>query len=387
MAKKEKNIEEDTNRTAPVPEEVAQASRDDEVKGEALEVAPDKDTSAAEEKSSEIELDETVVLEDPTPKAEPMDFEDMDDPRLKIAAKHDENHRNFDENNESDLETDDSTDIINDNDPEMVEVKVFKKTKLVEAERIDKMPGKDRDERIQAYQKQQAVDTGMQENAKQRKTLDSRAEALDERERRIASYEASLPTLDANQATPPEDPPPQGDQTIDELARTTLEALYDGEDNAHELLAQLVKQSKDQGNPIDENVIIARAADELERRTRRKKVTAATTVLIDTHPELDKDSDKFDSRLWTAIDDETSVVERQHSDWEPQAVLDEAYKRVSKWKGDTHKTETMTDKAADKRNMNRPRANSGRFTKPPPPPARTGSDYVADLRKNRGQGT
>jgi len=78
-------------------------------------------------------------------------------------------------------------------------------------------------------------------------------------------------------------------------------------------------------------------------------------------------------------------VERQNPEWEPQQVIDEAYKRISAWKG-SHKTSTMTEKAADKRNMNRPRTNSGRYLKPPPPPAKTASDYVADLRKARGQG-
>jgi len=393
---KVKNVEEDTNRTEAVAVDIPNASRDDEPdKGKlaAQEDAPDpdKDTSEAIAKAAgdEIELDETVELEDPTPKPEPIDFEDMDDPRMRIAKKHDEKHRNFLENDESEVVTDESADIIDepDNDPEMVEVKVFKQTRMVDADKIDKMPGDTREERIQAYQKAQAVDQGMRDNARQRETNLSRTAALDERERLVAVQEALLPTPGATEATPPVDlPTSQGDQSIDELARRYQEAVYDGEENAPELLAKLVKSAKDQNTPIDEQAMITRAADELERRDRRKKVTAATTELIEDHPELNKDDDRFDPRLWTAIDDETTVVERQNPEWEPDKVLDEAYTRISKWKGDTHKTESMTDKAEAKRNMNRPRANSGRYIKPPPPPARTASDYVADLRKNRGQG-
>lgn len=380
MAKAPKNVEEDTNRTGPVSLEIQNASRDDPENLENLEApggAPEKgkDISASD---GEIELNETVDLEDPTPAPIPMDIVDMDDPRLEIAKNHDERNRNFSGNDESGVETNEPTDII-DETPEMVEVKIYGETRLVEKAKVDKAGG------IQAYQKAQAVDAGMQDNARQRDTLDSRARALDARERQIASYEAALPTLDAPQAQNPEDPPSEGDQSIDNLARAYQEAVYDGEDNAPELLAQLVKQSKGQNIPIDEGLMVTRAADELERRTRRKKVTSATKGLIDAHPELDRDSGQFDNRLWTAIDDESSVVERQNPDWEPQAVLDEAYTRVSKWKG-THKTETMTDKADAKRNMNRPRANSGRYTPPPPPPTRTASDYVQDLRKNRGQG-
>ncbi len=387
MVKKSKNVEEDTNRTDPVATEVVNASRDDPeaVKTEAQEVAPDagKDTSDSSElvAGSEIELVETVELEDPTPAPVPIDIADQDDPRMDIAARHDEKYRNFDKNGESELETNDPTDIIagDDNEPEMVEVKIYGETRLVEKSKVDKAGG------LQAYQKQQAVDAGMQDNARQRDTLDSRARALDARERQIAQQESSLPTPGANLDTPPADPPSQGDQSIDEMAKHTLEALYDGEDNAAELLTQLVKQAKGQEVTIDTQVLITQAADELERRTRSKKVTAATSALIDAHPALDRGHSQYDQRLWTAIDDETTVVERQNPEWEPQQVLDESYKRVSAWKG-THKTTSMTDKAADKRNMNRPRANSGRFIKPPPPPARTASDYVADLRKNRGQG-
>jgi len=389
---KAKNVEEDTNRTEAEVPVVHKASRDeeepDEGKPQVPEPDPDKDTFDPEDLAagSEIELDETVVLEDPTPAPEPIDLEDMDDPRLSIAKKHDEKHRNFSENDESELEPDDSTDIIagDDDEPEMVEIKIYGETRSVDAEKIDKMPGDTREARIQAYQKQQAVDAGMQDNARQRDTLDDRAKALDERERQIAKYEASLPTPGATKGQTPGDPPITGDQTI-ALAQKYQEAVYDGEENAPQLLAELIQTGKNQGIPIDENVVISRAADELERRTRRKQVTAATTALIDAHPELDKEDSQYDQRLWTAIDDETMVVERQHSDWEPQEVMDEAYKRISAWKG-THKTSSMTEKAKEKRQMNRPRAASGRYQKPPPPPARTASDYVKELREKRGQG-
>lgn len=374
-APKVKNVEEDTNRTEAVSTEVAQAGRDDE---ENLDAGSAPEVVA----SDEVQLDESVVIEDPTPAAEPIDFEDMDDPRLQIAAKHDEKHRDFSEKGESGLETDESTDIIsgNDGDPEMVEVKVSGEIRQVEKAKVDKAGG------VQAYQKQQAADAGMRENARQRDTLDDRARTLDARERLIAGKEAALPTLGAQpKGQSPADLPLPGDQTIETLARQYQEAVYDGEENAPELLAQLVQTAKDQNTPIDETAMITRAADELERRTRRKQVTTATKVLIDAHPELNKESSEFDGRLWTAIDDETTVVERQNPDWEPQDVLNEAYTRISKWKG-SHKTGTMTSKAEQKRHMNRPRANSGRYTPPPPPPARTASDYVADLRKNRGQG-
>ncbi|MEE8364193.1 MAG: hypothetical protein V3R76_00265 [Gammaproteobacteria bacterium] len=341
----------------------------------------DKDSSDSEKPDAgdEIDIQEVVELEAPGDPPEPIDFEDMDDPRLQIAKKHDEKHRNFIENDESEVVTDGPTDIIGaGDDPEMVEVKVFGQVRMVEKSKVDKAGG------IQAYQKSQAVQAGMEDNARQRDTLDTRAIALDERERRVADYEASLPTLDANKATPPEDPPSTGDQSIDVLARETMTALYDGEDNAPELLAQLVKAGKVQGKPIDENAIVTRVAGELEKRNRHRQVNTARKVLYDNHPELDRNSDQFDIRLWEAVNGETIVVERQDPGLEPQQVLDEAYRRISEWKGE-HKTESMTDKAAVKRQMNRPRASSGRYISPPPPPVKTPSDYIAALRKSRGQ--
>lgn len=342
----------------------------------------DKDSLVLEKQGAggEIEIQEVVDLEPPGDPPEPIDFEDMDDPRLQIAKKHDENYRNFIEKDESEVVTGDPTDIIESGDgPEMVEVKVFGQVRMVEKSKVDKAGG------IQAYQKSQAVQAGMEDNARQRDTLDSRAIALDERERRLADYEASLPTLDANRANPPEDPPSTGDQSIDVLARETMTALYDGEDNAPELLAQLVKAGKGVSEkPIDENAIVTRVAGELEKRNRHKQVTTARKVLYDNHPELDRNSDQFDIRLWEAVNGETIVVERQDSTLEPQQVLDEAYKRITEWKGE-HKTESMTDKSAAKRQMNRPRASSGRYISPPPAPVKTPSDYIASLRKSRGQ--
>ena len=88
--------------------------------------------------------------------------------------------------------------------------------------------------------------------------------------------------------------------------------------------------------------------------------------------------------MFKAIDSETTVVMREHGDWEPEQVVQEAYTRIQKWKGPPQ-PETMSDKQAQKRAMSRPRVGSQRFQPPPPPPRQTDSDYVASLRKGRGQ--
>ncbi|MCH8177391.1 MAG: hypothetical protein IIC09_04185, partial [Proteobacteria bacterium] len=330
-----------------------------------------------------------VDLEDPDKKPvdpETIDLGAMDDPRLAIAARHDKKHRNFDESGELVVESDDSIDIIetDDPDPEMVEVKIYGETRLVEKSKVDKAGG------VQAYQKAQAVDAGMQANAEQRDILDTRATELDERERRVTKKEAAPPTPGVQDGQDPPDLPASGDQTIEELANKYQEAVYEGDESAPILLTQLVQKAaaqsvQSQSPPIDVEKIKQEAADEFERRERQKKVTKATRALYGDHPELNRKKPEFDQRLFQAIDDETTVVERQNPDWDPKEVINEAWKRISEWHG-THKTTTMTDKAAQKRAMNRPRASSGRYVKPTPPPEKTASDYVKKLRESRGQG-
>jgi hypothetical protein len=87
--------------------------------------------------------------------------------------------------------------------------------------------------------------------------------------------------------------------------------------------------------------------------------------------------------MFEAIDSETVVVEREHQDWEPEQVVQEAYDRIRKWRG-VPSTETMSEKQAQKRAMNRPKAANARYTPPPPPPRQTNSDYVQQERKRRG---
>jgi hypothetical protein len=87
--------------------------------------------------------------------------------------------------------------------------------------------------------------------------------------------------------------------------------------------------------------------------------------------------------MFTAIDTETTIVEREHPEWEPEQVVQEAYDRIQKWKG-VPKSETMSDKQAEKRAMTRPRVGTQRYTPPPPPPRQTNSDYVSQERKRRG---
>ena len=380
----EKNVEEDTNRTEATMDNPVMASRDEQ---EEQAQQDELELEAQLDDEEEVEITETAEIEDDDDE-EPQDFDDMDDPRLKIAAKHDETHRNFGEKDESDeeiddedVETDESADIIElqPDQEEMIEVIVYGDTRMVPKSKVDKAGG------LQQYQKQLAVEAGFQANAQRAESLDNREQALADREREIEAKEAALPTLDAQQGQTNPTDLPTGDQTIEQLAQRYQEAVYDGDESAPQLLAQLINRAAaTQNTSIDVESIKQEAADEFERRERQKKVITASRTLLKEHPELDRKSSDFDPRLYQAVDDETVVVERQNPEWEPQEIIQEAYRRVAEWKGG-QPTDTMADKAAAKRRINRPRAQGTRSKKPPPPPARTASDYVQDVKRARGQ--
>ena len=386
-----KDVDEETNRTKAEPTQPAQASRDDETTEEAVE-------AKTEELENEgLEYKETVDVPPPEDAGDKRDYEDKvrehDDPRQLIAKKHDEKHRNFGETeekepekaelepetDESDVETEESADIIDIEEakkPEMVEVKIYGETKMVEKAKVDKAGG------IQAYQKQLAVAYGQQEVAERRKQLDSREEALARREADIAAKEAALPVLGEPQTQA--DLPTPGDQkTIEEQAKAYNEALLDGDESAPGILANLIAQNKQSAEPLDVNAIIQKAADELDKRNRVRKEKQATAALMVAHPEL-----KDDERLFMTVDAESAVVERENPDWEPDAILEEAYRRVSDWRGiSTEQSDddtSLQEKQAQKRAIKRPVASTRRAPAPPEPPTRTDSDYIADLRKARG---
>lgn len=345
---------------------------------------PDTDKKPGEEE----EFVETVDLDDP-----PDDKSDDGlEPRERIARKHQTEQRTEfepvgDKPEEEVADTDDSgvdkqnsDGIINDDNPEMVEIVVYGRSRLVEKSKVDKAGG------VQAYQKEQAVHYGFQEVATQRELNDKRGIDLDAREAAVKEKEVALPTLDEQHADP--DLPKPGDQTIEKLTLQYHEALLDGDtDETARLFTQLNKTN--QSNPVQVDIekitsdVSERAADIIEQRTRVRQEKQATQSLMDAHPELNRKDPKYDARLFATVDDEATVVERENPEWEPSKVLNEAYKRVQDWKGKP-KQDALTARQQEKRNLHRPVISSERAPGKPEIPKKTDSDYVKQIRKNRG---
>jgi len=388
---KPKNIEEDTNRTATEMKTVQHLSRDDAPadEGNADEELEEPDSSGVKlEEEGGAPVEEPIVEELVELEAPAEEYDESDDPRAQISKNFQKKHRNYEEGEQKPIDND--ADPVIESDPglladDQIEIKINQEVRLVDRSKIDKMAGDTFEERVVAYQKQLAVDDGFQRNAAQKATLDQREVAQAERERLWNEQQAALPSLDAPTSQPPADLPTLGDQTIEQLATEYQEAVYEGDESAPKLLTNLLTKAAGQQQPtIDVEKLKSDAADEFEKRAKGKKIVRATRLLFDDHPELDRKKPEFDQRLYTAVNDETDVVERQNPDFEPQDVINEAWRRVVKWKGG-YKTDTMNEKLDSKRQMNRPRATNGRFGKPPEPPAKTGSDYVNSLKEARGQ--
>jgi len=373
---------------APTP---AMASRDREEDPPKVEAKPGVETEITEE----FEVDPLKKVE--------KDYEDVlidsEDPRAHIYKRHNEkrdqeladqgeidpeNTEIDDENTDLGVENNESGAIIDAQDDnrrpakgeEMVEVLVYGDMHRVPKSRVDKAGG------LQAYQKHLAVEKGLEINAHREKSLDEREKDIDDRESRV-STKAAVPAQDPHKANPTD--LPSDDQNLVEMARQYQEAVYDGGDSAPSILAGMVAHASQSGEKFDKDAFRVQVKDEVLADQRYSKIVKARTKLFADTPELNKKDVKFDPRLFTAIDDETPKVERDHPELEPEQVIQEAYSRISKWKGGQKPIETMKDKHDAKREMNRPKASNQRFKPSPPAPRPTNSDYVAEQRRLRGQ--
>jgi len=365
----------------------------------------DREEVVEKAETENVEVVETVeTAPEPRPDIEDV-IEQRDDPRSEIYKRHtekreseieqsqaemfetgDEKEDSPGENEQIAVETDNSTAII-ESEPEptdtppdsekMATVKILGIDRQVPQSKIDAAGG------VENYQIRIAAQEQMERNAHERAALEARQAALDERERRIAASMAEIPAMDSQSAANPTRSTPLDSQTLTEKARQYQEAVYDDADDAPSILAEMIQMAANTGQQFDENAFRQKVKEDVLAEQRQAKIVKASHALIEAHPELNQRDASYDPRMFEAIDSETVVVEREHQDWEPEQVVQEAYDRIRKWRG-VPSTETMSEKQAQKRAMNRPKAANARYTPPPPPPRQTNSDYVQQERKRRG---
>lgn len=365
-----------------------------------VEAAPEPNLVSSE-RPDDTEIVETVEVE--APAEERTDIEDViatqEDPRQEIYARQKEKREaeiaaqtngftdEIEENDEIAVESEAAEAIIEPTpDPEsatppdvdeMVTVKILGDFRQVPKSKVDAAGG------IDNYQIRIAAQEQMERNAHERAALEARQAALDERERRMSETRAEIPAMDSQNGQTPGRSTPTDGQNLEEMARRYQEAVYDDADEAPSILAQMIATASQTGQTFDSEALRRQVKEDVLAEQRQAKIVKAGRALIESHSELQHDDPSFDPRMYTAVDDETVVLARQHPEWEPDKVVQKAFETIQKWKG-TPQPETMSNKQAEKRAMTRPRVGTQRYVPPPPPPRQTNSDYVAQERKRRG---
>ena len=269
-------------------------------------------------------------------------------------------------------------------EPEKVEVKVNGRVLLVDKAKVDAMGG------VELYQKQVALSEGFKDLAAQKKQFEQQQAALKETRQPQPQTKPSLPTKDDSKE-PSHDLPVSDDQRQQkraELVRKHREALLDGDDATADKLmlellgtAQPTMASTPPINPAElEEHVVQRTVALMTEGERKRELTKAGNDFFSDNPEL-----LTDQRLFVAVDAETNLVAKEHPTWSPREVMNEAYNRVQQWRGTSKPTSsTPASKIAEKRALNSPRAGTGRAEPPPAPRQQTDSEYVTQLRKQRG---
>lgn len=296
----------------------------------------------------------------------------VDEARAAIYAKHSERRQ---EELSSQAETPDDE----------ITVKVNGKERKVTREKIDAAGG------VDAYQKNAAASEILNQASAEARRVKEESEALERRRQELDAREQRLSQATPQPATTPTprlptEEPAGANKT---LARQYHDALLDGDiDKADELLLKI--NAAPGATAINPEEIATRAVRqakaELTAEDRKKQAArfeaerqeAAAEFPI-KHKDLASNPDAHNM-----VDDKTLEVYREHPDWGPKAIVDEAADRVRKMIKAVAAPTTTSEKLDLKRRSANLRTGSARSVNRPAPKPQTNSEYVANLRAARG---
>lgn len=264
---------------------------------------------------------------------------------------------------------------------ELVTVKVNGREKVVPKAKIEAAGG------IEAYQKNAAASEMLNHASAEARKVREQAEALAIRERDIAEREERLKQQTQTETTAPRLPADAG--ALKSLARQYHDAMLDGDiDRADELLIQInAAQTATAINPDEiAQRAVQKARDELTAEQRKKDAEkferdrqSEVSAFNKKHSDLASNSAAF-----AMVDAETTKVYREHPDWTPAAIIDEAAERVRGFIKSVSTPSSSSEKLDAKRGRTQISGGSARSATPPAPAPQTNSGYVAELRKARG---
>lgn len=310
------------------------------------------------------------------PQSEGGDDSSIDDVRSKIYKKHSEQRQ-------KELTPEPAEQLDPD---EEITIKVNGRERQVLRSKVDAAGG------IEAYQKNAAASEMLNQASAEARRVREQAEALAIRERDIADREQRLKQALDTKPTPPTEPPTDAG-ALKSLARQYHEAMLDGDfEKADELLLQ-INAAQSNATAIDPEEIanraVQRARAELEADERRKAAErfeadrqAAVASFPVKHKDLASNPDAFG-----LVDAKTIEVHREHPDWSAAAIIDEAASRARALIKSVSTSPAASTKLEAKRSMTQIRGGSARTVPQPAPAPQTKSNYVAELRRQRGLDT
>lgn len=276
---------------------------------------------------------------------------------------------------ESTAESPDSnTELANDSDYVKRDGKVYLRTK------VDGEEGEVELSKVKSnYQKYMAGDKRL-------------AEAAD-REKQLQIYEQQLFLREqAMRQRQQESEPPKNSGASDDVEANVdavLEAIYSGDDDtAKKALANLVAGRQ---QPT-QNAI---TPDEIDQRVLR--TTQATIAQMEQQRELKSASQKFrsefndiasDPKLFGMADELTLEIAEANPDFTPYQIMQEAGNRVREWLSTFKSSDSgMSDRTQRKRQAMGAVAGANRAASlgKDAPPARTRSNVIEDMKRQRGQ--
>lgn len=238
---------------------------------------------------------------------------------------------------------------------EKVEIKVNGVTRSVLKRDVDAKGG------VEAYQKVVAADMGLRNLADERKRFEQ--EKLEFNTAKALSEKKDKPEV-----------------TVNELAKKYRESLFDGDEAGADELLTTIAQSRTLDSRAIQNddgvrrVVTEQVQQELGRQRYEQDLVRGKDMFSEKFPSL-----ADDPRLFAMVDEETLVVEKEHSDWSPTQIIEEAAVRVKSWRDGI----TGAPKEHPKRRMGMPKSGTGRTRPKATPTPTTPSDYVRMLQEQR----
>jgi len=258
-------------------------------------------------------------------------------------------------------------------DDELVTIKVDGREQRVPRDKVYEFG-------IRAMQKEIAADARLAEASNMRRQVEAERYALQQKDAEIRALAAKIQEKDQQVGGHPD----KGADEYLSAAKEMLHAMYDGEEDV--AAASLVKMLKGRANVTPEMMqamkteAVQQAKHEVQSEIRKERWDAElrdTTEWFESeHKDIASDPE------WRSLADrETVDLMREHPDWFPRKIVEEAVKKVNRLR----KSKSATGSRRDiKKQLDTPRGAMVRRPAPQEPAPQTRSGYIQELRRSRG---